>query len=232
MNDKNSIRNYCFTPIVSLSTFAIEFLFAFYVFVKYRKTFFGKIAIAILILLGVFQLAEYNICKSGYIIPWTTIGYLAITFLVPLGIHMNSLITKKWILTPVSYISATLISLVILFVPGFLTNPTCSGNFIIFNPLLSNSKIIYGVYYFGFIALGLLPLIKAVSEKQRNKTLATWMLAGYASFIIPTAIVFIYEKTTRMAVPSIMCGFAVLFAIILVAKILPEFEKLELEKNK
>ena len=70
-------------------------------------------------------------------------------------------------------------------------------------------------------------LVKTIFENKKNKTLAMWMLTGYASFIIPSGIIFIYEETTQMAVPSIMCGFAVIFAIILITKILPEFEKLE-----
>lgn len=232
MNNKELPKNYCFTPLVSLSTFAVEFAFAFYVFAKYRKTLFGKIAIAMLIMLGTFQLASYNICRSDQVALWTIIGYLAITFLLPLGVHMNSLIIKRSFLTPACYVAASLIGLAIIFIPNIFNTPSCSGNFIIFNPIVSNFKIIYGAYYFVFITLSLLPLIKAIFKKQENKKLAAWMLAGYASFIIPTGIISIYEITTRNAVPSIMCGFAVLFAIVLVVKILPEFEKLELEKNK
>lgn len=231
MNNKQSFKNYCFTPLVSLSTFAIEFLFAFYVYLKYRKTLYGKIAVAILILLGTFQLASYNICESDQVLTWTIIGYLAITLLLPLGVHMNSLITKKSFITTICYGISSLIGLSIIFIPSLLNNPSCSENFIIFNPLISNFKIIYGIYYMGFVLIDLFRLGRVILKKQSNKTLAVWMLAGYSSFIVPSGIIFIYEKTTRMAVPSIMCGFAVLFAIILVIKILPEFEKLELNKK-
>jgi hypothetical protein len=223
---KKSSTLYCFTPLVSLATFAIEFGLAFYTFAKHRKTLFGKLATITLILLGIFQLAEYSICKTGYAASWTIIGYLAITFLPALGLHMTSLMTKKSTWTPIGYLVAGITDLIIIFTPNIFSSSSCPGNFVIFNPLLPVFKIFYSIYYYVFILIALLMLIKAVSEGDKNKKSAEWMLAGYLSFLLPTFVIYIYEKAARVAVPSIMCGFALLFSIILVLKIIPEFEKL------
>ena len=226
-DNKDLIKNFCFTPLVSLTTFAIEFAFAFYTLIKYRKTLFGKLAITTLIFLGIFQLAEYNICKVGYVASWTAIGYMAITFLPVLGVHMISLMTKKTFWVPIGYVIAAITDLAMIFTIKLFSTPSCPGNFVIFNSPVSIFNVAYRIYYYGFIAIGLLMLCKAIIENQKNKKIAVWMILGYASFLIPTMVVYIYEKTTRVAVPSIMCGFALLFATILVAKILPEFDKLK-----
>jgi len=48
------------------------------------------------------------------------------------------------------------------------------------------------------------------------------MAAGYAAFILPTTAFNIIDPTTTRGIPSIMCGFAVIFAVALVAKVLPQ----------
>ena len=79
---------------------------------------------------------------------------------------------------------------------------------------------LYSIYYFGVIAvtvgIGLLQLRKANILIKRN---ILWLIAGYAVFIIPVAILTITHPDSRQAIPSILCGFAVLFAVVLVTKV-------------
>ena len=44
---------------------------------------------------------------------------------------------------------------------------------------------------------------------------------GLSSFIIPTLAVNIIDPTTLRAIPSILCGFAVIFAMFLVGVVAP-----------
>jgi len=57
----------------------------------------GKLAVTMLFSLGAFQLSEYMICGGlGWThIDWVRFGYVAITLLPALGIHMISSIAGK-----------------------------------------------------------------------------------------------------------------------------------------
>src|SRR5262245_15307458 len=55
---------YCFSPPVMLATFIVEIALAAFVFVRYRTSRFGKVGGLILILLAVFQFAEYRVCGT------------------------------------------------------------------------------------------------------------------------------------------------------------------------
>ncbi len=225
MKNKKSITLYCFTPLVSLATFFVELIFGVYVLTKYRRTLFGKLSVVLLVLLGIFQLSEYQICRSGGAEFWTIIGYIAITFLPALGVHLVTLITKKSIWTIIGYIYAGLLDLWIIFAPNIFSAPVCSDKFVIFNARELFSYF-YSLYYLGFLFIGICLLIQAIRKNRGKENLALiWTLLGYASFIVPTAVIYIIEKTTRAGAASIMCGFAVFLAIILVAKILPEYQK-------
>jgi hypothetical protein len=47
------------------------------------------------------------------------------------------------------------------------------------------------------------------------------MMVGYLVFLIPTSVVGIAFPDSQRGIPSIMCGFAVLFAAIFALYILP-----------
>jgi len=51
------------------------------------------------------------------------------------------------------------------------------------------------------------------------------LIAGYVVFIAPTTLVNIIDPSTITGIPSIMCGFAVLMAVALAGKVLPEYTK-------
>jgi len=46
-------------------------------------------------------------------------------------------------------------------------------------------------------------------------------MVGYLVFLVPTALAYSVSPATRRGIPSIMCGFAVLFALILTLYVLP-----------
>lgn len=88
--NKRDLRLNCFSPPVMLATFVLEFGMAAYTIWRYKLTAFTRVTIAMLVCLGIFQLAEYNICATGWFDHTiaTRIGHAAITLLPALGVHL------------------------------------------------------------------------------------------------------------------------------------------------
>jgi len=71
-----------------LATFIIEIILAIYTLVRYKMTTLVRLATAIISLLALFQLAEFNVCgrSSASALVWSRIGYVAITLVPPLAL--------------------------------------------------------------------------------------------------------------------------------------------------
>lgn len=217
-----------------LATLAVELGFAIYVFLRYKSTIVSRLAIAILICLAVFQATEYLLCGvqgvSGGI--WSRIGYSAITLLPPLGIHLALSIinqTKNWLLlVRVAYATALFFILYFAFYTPAITGHTCYANYVVFEGRGSAfASWLYGAYYYGWLLVGTtLSVYYAKKTSRINVRNALYALAiGYAVFIVPTTLANLIDPATIYAIPSIMCGFAVLLAFALVGKVLPESQR-------
>ncbi|TSC81996.1 MAG: hypothetical protein G01um101419_692, partial [Parcubacteria group bacterium Gr01-1014_19] len=57
-----------------------------------------------------------------------------------------------------------------------------------------------------------------------------WFIVGYLSFILPMGVIFVISPATREALASIMCGFAIIFALILALKIVPKYHSAKLNR--
>ena len=214
---------YCFSPTVMILTFITEICLAIYAFIKSREKKSDLVIVLTLVFLALFQLAEYQICDGSNLILWSRIGFVAITFLPVLGIYLITKLNKKSYLFHFGIIVSIIFAFIFIFMPNSLENASCTGNYIIFDV---NSAIMkfYGYYYFGFLLLGIWESIKGIKNeenKEKVKTAFKWFIIGYLSFILPLTIVYIIIPATRVAVESIMCGFAVIFAFILTFKIAP-----------
>ena len=88
---------YCFSPEVMLLTFLFEVVSAGVAFWKYKINDTAKLLIAVLLALAGFQMAEFMVCGgwgwSG--VEWARIGYLSITLLPPMGLHLAHKIAGK-----------------------------------------------------------------------------------------------------------------------------------------
>ncbi len=224
---KDRSRFFCFSPQVMLFTFLLESITALYVFLRYRSSMFGRLVALVLVLLGIFQLAEYNICGGKDVIFWAHIGFIAITLLPVLGLHLISRITKEssfilpWYLLAFGFVSYFIIA------PDIMGSPVCGGNYILFNPT-KNWGLMYAVYYFGALFFAIKEAyggIRMFRRQSRKRWLLIWLCLGYLSFVVPTGFVYLIAPATRHAVPSIMCGFAIFFAAILAFIVTPIFYK-------
>ena len=216
-----------------IATFAIEIALAVYTIWRYKLTPVTRLAALILVGLATFQLAEYNVCEGAWgvdSLTWAKIGYVAITLLPPLGVHLATKLAgqSQPLLVGAGYLSGALFSLFFLFVGNGIESQQCLGNYVIFKTA-PWSIIPYTIYYYGWLFLTVGYAWKAAKAmKKESKRTAHYALAvGYLAFIVPTTAENIVDPSTIAGIPSIMCGFAVLLALSLALVVLPNYFKNE-----
>lgn len=220
---------YCFSPPVMLATFIIEVACAIYVLYRYKLNPITRLASAVLIGLAVFQLAEYNVCEGAWgvdSLTWARIGYVAITLLPPLGLHLATKIAnqKLPLLVGLGYGAAAVFSSIFLFVGHGMQAEQCLGNYVIFE-IAPWAVTPYVVYYYGLLMLSVGYAWQAgkIIKSSAKKNALYALSIGYLAFIVPTTAVNIIDSSTIAGIPSIMCGFAVILALVLTFVVLPRY---------
>lgn len=228
----SDVTFYCFTPLVSLVTFFIEFALAFFVLFRYKLTLFNKLSVITLICLGTFQLSEYFICTTTYGDLWIKVGYIAITLLPVLGVHSVTAITRKNnFLVASAYVYATLLIAGIIFIPEIDLRTSCHPNYI--DLKVSNwFNLVHSFYYAFYVLAGIYMLWNSLKKHVGDANEEKWLLFAYATFLIPSEGLFLLRMISDSAIPLVMCGFAVIAAIILVLIVIPRQQQLELRKLK
>lgn len=229
MFKKYSNKLFCFSPPVMIATFIIEIVLAAYVLWRYKLNEITRLVMLILVFLAIFQLAEFMICGGMGMdgIAWARVGYVAITLLPPLGIQLAYTVAKKkpdaivWF----SWASAVAFIFFFSFATQSITGHVCQGNYVIFD-VAPGSVWAYALYYYGLLLTGIWLCLKWVNEVSKKQAKALRALAiGYGTFILPTTAANLVAPETIDGIPSIMCGFAVLLAFVLVFWMLPAIAK-------
>lgn len=189
--------------------------------------------VGLLVFLAVFQLCEFMICTgvASASTDWARLGYFAITLLPPISVDLASRLAgyRERKVVKACYILAVPYILYYVLVPGVLT-AICGGNYIIFtSPIITNW--LYVIYYFGVI---LVSLVVADRQQQRAasetvKRSLWWFKTGNLAFLLPSFGVVILRSFNVVGFPSVLCGFAVTFALVLGFKVAPlahEIDKL------
>lgn len=218
---KNPTTLYCFSPEVMLATFIIEVSLAIFVRIKHGTSPLSRLIIFTLICLAVFQGIEYHICEINDQLTWAKLGLVAITLLPPLGIHIAAMISgiKRFVL--ISYLLGLAYIVAYLFVPGLVTGATCGGNYVIVHTQPNTG---YVVYYTALLFLGIFEAWRGMRQphvSRAQKDALRWLIIGYASFMSPLILVYLMTPHALEGTSSIMCGFAVLLALILTFRVLP-----------
>jgi len=214
----------CFSPPVMIATMVIELFLAAWVIVRYASRTPQRLIIAILVLLAAFQYAEFNICtSSGIGLLWPRLGYDFITLLPPLGIHLVTRLRgeSRPGLVMASYGAAAVFAATFSFGSSSIISGVCGGNYIILllQPYLSH---LFGVYYFGLELITLwLALLPTRNANPKLKSALRWLAAAYLAIIVPTFVIYFVLPATKVAIPSIMCGFAVILALIVGLRVAP-----------
>lgn len=224
-----SDKLYCFSPPVMLATFIIEIALAVYTVARYKLTPVTRLAALVLVGLAAFQLAEYNVCEGAWgvdSLTWAKIGYVAITALPPLGLHLATKIAgeKRRLLVASAYGTGVAFALVFAFVGHGMQAQQCLGNYVIFTTA-PWAVWPYTLYYYGWllVTVGYAWQKAQVVKKQKGTLYA--LALGYLAFIVPTTLANIVDPSTLAGIPSIMCGFAVILAIILALIVVPRYVK-------
>jgi hypothetical protein len=226
---RNKRRNtlYCFSPPVMLATFAIEIGLAVFTIWRYRLSTTARLVLAVLGFLALFQLSEYFVCGGSGLdaMQWSRTGYAAITMLPPLGLHLLHVLAgrKQRRLVSLAYVTAAgFISFFLLHEQAF-SGHVCAGNYVIFQlvPLATN---LYAAYYYGWLLTAMLLGARWLDTltKPAMRRAVQGLLVGYLVFLVPTGIATVLNPAVLSGIPSVMCGFAVLFALILVFYVLPQ----------
>jgi hypothetical protein len=216
----------CFSPPVMLATFVIEIILLIATLATRKMNKVTKLICATLFALALFQLCEYFVCGGLGVNAnmWSRIGFVSITTLPPLGLHLMYAIAgkkSKWVV-PAGYGLMAAWIIAFGFTEQAFSSHQCVSNYVIFN-LHDYVGYVYSAYYYGLLLAGIW-LAMRFGEKAKNpqqKEALYGMIVGYLVFLIPTAVVNTINPATMAGIPSIMCGFAVLFAIILYGYILP-----------
>jgi hypothetical protein len=208
-----------------IATFAIEIALALYTVIRYKMTHVTRLIGAALVLLALFQFAEYNVCENiwGHANVFSRVGFIAITMLPPVGIHLVRAISKRssdW-LVGAAYATGLSFALVFGLSDSAFNNHVCTGNYVIFH-LAPNLGGLYFAYYYFWLVLGvLLCLYYSITSSQKVRQALIFQAIGYLSFVLPTAIANTLNPTSIQGLPSVMCGFAVIYALLLAFGIAP-----------
>lgn len=212
-----------------MATFIFEVGAALYLLWRYKLNQLTRLCMTLLFLLAIFQLAEFMVCEGVVIgaVEWARGGFVAITLLPPLGLQIIEHLAGKRSAARLflAYIPAVLFIGYFIFASAPFAGEQCLGNYVIFQvpwPVM----FLYGAYYYILLAWGILRGVRLSQEKRLpNRSAIRWFAIGYASFLIPTATVNLLQPETLQGIPSVMCGFAVFLAVIIVAKVLPQVDK-------
>lgn len=219
---------YCFSPPVMIATFFIEIALVMYTLLFRKLNTSTKIGVVLIICLAIFQLAEYGVCESyGQANYMAKLGFIAITLLPPLGLHLVTTIGKRDY-KPLIIASYTVaLAWIALFVFGsIMSGSVCEGNYVIFN-IAEPYEGIYYLYY-NFLLLLAMGLAISFAQKKRNppknirKALHA-LVFGYLAFIVPSIFFTLINdyKGNDSQLPSVMCGFAVTLALVLALRTIP-----------
>ena len=217
-----------------LATLVIESVLAVYTIWRYRLNQVSRLVVLMLLGLLTFQLAEYHVCTAnGGAVSWSRLGFIAITILPAVGIHLMHSLAGKKIGRLVYAIYAAMAAFMAFFLTAHVfTGYQCTGNYVIFQ-FSSTVTGAYSVYYFGLLALGMIlgwhwgnELAREGKKFRAKRQAVRGLIAGYLVFLVPVAVANTVRPQTQDGIPSIMCGFAVLLAFVMVGYILPRAGKL------
>jgi hypothetical protein len=147
--------------------------------------------------------------------------------LPPVAIHMVSTVSRKGSkkLVRGAYATGIMFALALAFSTNAFDSFACASNYAIFH-LTFPVNYLYGVYYYGWLFTGIAMCLKFRKGATRKIHEALTLQAfGYISFLLPTGIVILLNPTTMNGIPSIMCGFAIIYALILAFGIAPRVLK-------
>lgn len=215
----NELR--CFSPEVVLATFVIEFLFAVYAWWRYRLTTFGRLSVTFLLLLAGFQLSEYAICRGASSEIWTRVGFVCTAFLPIIGIDFIVRLRRIEYSMIWGYALATAFAVVMAFFPQIFAVSRCTGTFVAFHANIVGFDLLYITYYLATLFLGVGLAWQGWRGGGGSRKALLWILVGYVTFMLPAFMLYFLVSFGRLAIASVLCGFALIMAAVIITRVLP-----------
>lgn len=217
-----------YSPLLSIFTAAFEFLAAGIAFrSKGRRTFLYPAGTIFLLLAG-YQIAEVAVCSHPERILYSQLAFFDITWLPPLGLWLTvSLISPrlKWLRTVslLYFFAAAALSIWIFADPSCITKSVCQVVIASYSHS-SLFHILYGVFYQSGLAL--MVFSAGAGMAQTDASILRRHLAniqtGVLGFLLPSLYLRIIISEQDGLLPSVMCHFAVILALSLLALVLRE----------
>jgi len=203
----------CFAPYISLSTFIIEFLLAFYFLLKNPKDNLNRIIALISFLLGFYQLNEFLICITGSTV-FTKLAMVTTAVLPALAISFALILKRQRIRFWNILIFAPAVFFILMFtLTGYYDTPAVCNTVFIEYPSAGLVGDFFGLYYLVYI-IGTAVLLYFASSKQRPKRVVFHLgMLGMFVFTVPTLVFLLFLPSLTLQFPSILCEFALLLAI-------------------
>ncbi|MCY3411056.1 MAG: hypothetical protein INQ03_05390 [Candidatus Heimdallarchaeota archaeon] len=193
---------------LSLIFFILEFLLLLLLFSKARDYQHFWNTISVLILLQLYQLAEFIVCRYG-IAMVAQLAFVIITFLPPAGYHLATQLTtwkkRDYLL---GYGLATIFALYYLFEDNAVIVHECNPYYAVY---YFKAAYLYAIYYNLFLLYAMIFLLIQLRNMAERGS-AIILLIGYISFMLPMLLMVLIDISWLMMVTSVMCKFAIMLA--------------------
>lgn len=177
----------------------------------------------ILALLAGYQLTEVAICANvgaaGFL---PRLAFLVVTWLPALGLLLVTQIHRpKSRLLNVSALTmlAGAVGIVawIVLDRSFATASVCNAVFARYAHVHPRFQLYAGYYWLGLLGMAALSAYGAyISTDPHRRRWLSHVHVGTLGFVVPSIVTSLFVPTARSALPSVMCHFALIFAVLLV----------------
>ena len=215
-----------YSPILGVVTAAFEIIVAGWALMGLRRTLGERRIVwttsAVLVLLAGYQLAEVAICAdvatAGFL---PRLAFIIVTWLPPLGLLLIAQLRRPR--SRASYASAygLLAAAAGIFAwivvdSSFATASVCNAVYARYSHVIPWFRVYAGYYWLGLLGMAVFSGYGALAcQDERRKQQLTLLCGGTLAFTLPAMALSWYVPATRGALPSILCHFALLFAICL-----------------
>jgi len=216
-----------YSPILAVVTAAFEIVVAAWALDRVRRIRDERRVLvttaAILLLLAGYQLAEVAICAdvpaSGFL---PRLAFLIVTPLPPLGLLLIAQLRRPrsgptYLCAYAALAAAAGIVVWIAVDRSFATASVCSAVYARYAHAMPRFRVYAWFYWLGLVGMILLSGRGAMTcrDPRRRRQLLS-LFAGTLAFVLPSMVLSWFVPATRGALPSVLCHFALLFAVFLV----------------
>jgi len=177
---------------------------------------------AILLLLAAYQIVEVLVCSRTSMHGFMPqMAFIVVTWLPPLGLLLIAQLSpsQSQLNYAISYFMLAVALSIVIWIAldeRFVSDSVCNVVYAKYSNPTPRLRIYTWFYWLGLLGMIVLPVLGVRSSDDPNQQrLLKFVLIGSLGFIVPGVIVTHFVAPAQGALPSIMCHFALVFAIFL-----------------